>query len=382
MFGITVDEYKGRVQRIREVMRENDFAALILFSDSIRVSNVQYVVDFKPIDGYTDISRAIVVLPIDGDPTLYVSFMNYLWGQEVAWFPVKPFSELVADLVKLRDKIMKGKVGLTGLVCMPVDLFEAIKGAFSLSSIQIAPAEPLLGKIKAKKSPAEINLLRKAGELTAIGLEAIKTAVTGGGGKTEREIAAYCAMELFRADGDGPSFDIQIQSGIHSSYNNIRSTEKIVVPGDSILIEMGANYRGYVTDIARGATWGKVDPQQIEIIKVAAEAQRAGIEAVRPGLSAGELNSIIEKVLKDAGYAEFSAEASGYGTGHGIGTDIEEEEPWIKPGSTFLLEEDNVMALKASIFIPGLAGVRVEDNILVTGKGAEIMTPYPRVLTW
>ncbi|HWT82991.1 MAG TPA: M24 family metallopeptidase, partial [Candidatus Methylomirabilis sp.] len=67
---------------------------------------------------------------------------------------------------------------------------------------------------------------------------------------------------------------------------------------------------------------------------------------------------------------------------HGIGTDIEEEEPWIRPGSEFVLEEGMVFALKASAFIPGLAGVRVEDNLLVTASGCENLTPYPRILKW
>jgi Xaa-Pro aminopeptidase len=340
------------------------------------------VVDFWPIDGYTDISRAVVVLPLDSDPILFASQMNLLWAEEVSWFHAKPFDEMVDELFKLRVKLGKGKVGVSGLSFMPLEVYEVIKGIFGMSSIEISPAEPLLGPIKATKSPAEVEMLRKAGELTVVGLDAIKTAVTEGEEKTEREIARFAAVEILRAGGDRPAFDIQIQSGIHSSYNNIRSTDRMVRPGDSILIEMGANYRGYVTDIARGATVGEVSPRQIEIIEVAAEALGAGCEALRPGMTAGKLNTVIETSLVDAGYLEYSAEARGYGTGHGIGTDIEEEEPWIRPGSEFMLGENMVMALKASIFVPGLAGVRVEDEVLVTKEGADILTPYPRVLTW
>jgi Xaa-Pro aminopeptidase len=99
-------------------------------------------------------------------------------------------------------------------------------------------------------------------------------------------------------------------------------------------------------------------------------------------MTAGELNSVIEQSLVDSGYLEYSAEARGYGTGHGIGTDIEEEEPWIRPNSSFVLGENMTIALKASIFIPGLAGVRVEDNLVVTPDGGEVYTSYPRVLQW
>lgn len=380
--GIAVEEYRARVSRIQTEMSRRGFHAFILFADVARVSNVRYVVDFTSINGYTDIAMAAVLLPATGEPTIYVSFMNLLWAEEVSWFPARPFSDLPAGLIDMRTKVgSKGKVGVAGLSFMPVPMYELIKGAFALSEIELVPAEPVLSRIKALKSPTEIQMLRKAGELTVVGLDAVKRAVTAEGLKTERDVATYTASEMFRA-GDGPSFDIQIQSGIHSSYNNIRSTEKIIRPGDSILIEMGANYRGYRTDIARGATYGQVNPRQIEIIRVAADAQTAGAEAAKPGITADELNRVIEKVLVDRGYAEYSSEARGYGTGHGIGTDVEEEEPWIKPGSDLVLEEGMVMALKASIFVPGLAGVRMEDNVLVTPKGAETLTPYPKVLTW
>jgi Xaa-Pro aminopeptidase len=265
---------------------------------------------------------------------------------------------------------------------MPVPVYDTIKGAFAISGAEIIPAEPLLGPIKATKSPAEVALLRRAGELTVVGLEGVKEAVCVDGSKTEREVAAHATARMFQAGGDGAAMDIQIQSGPHAAYNNIRSTDRVVGPGDSILIEMGARYKEYRTDIARGATYGEVDQKQVDIIRAAAEALGAGCDAVRPGLTAGDLNAVIEKSLVDSGYAEYSAEARGYGTGHGIGTDIEEEEPWIRPNSRFVLEENMVMALKASIFVPDLAGVRVEDEVLVTGKGAEILTPYPRVLTW
>jgi Xaa-Pro aminopeptidase len=379
---ITTEEYRTRYQRIQNAMRDQGYDALVLFSDSIRSSNVLYVVNFKPIDGYTDIAWAVVVVPLDGEPTLYVSQMNLLWGHEVSWFPAKPFSELAGDLATLRQRVGKGRIGLAGMTFMPVPVYDTVKGAFALSDAEIVPAEPLLGPIKATKSPAEVALLRKAGQLTVVGLEAIKEAVCSDGSKTEREIAADATAQMFEAGGDGAAMDIQIQSGPHAAYNNIRSTDRVVRPGDSILIEMGARYKEYRTDIARGATYGEVDQRQVDIIRAAAEALGAGCDAVRTGLTAGELNAVIEKSLVDSGYAQYSAEARGYGTGHGIGTDIEEEEPWIRPNSRFELGENMVMALKASIFVPDLAGVRVEDEVLVTKTGADILTPYARVLTW
>ena len=375
------EELRDRVARIQAAMREGGYGALVLYGDSTRTSNVRYVVDFRPIDGYTDISQAVVLVPAEGQPELFVSQMNLLWGLEVSWFGARPFAELPEALLAARRSLSANRIGVAGFSLMPGAMEDVIRGAFGLGSVIVEPAEELLAPIKARKSPSEIALLRQAGELVAVGIDAIRDAVSEGG-SSEREVASRATVAIIEAGGDGPAFDVQIQSGPHSSYNNIRSTDRVVERGDSILIEMGTRYRGYVTDIARGATVGDVKPEQKKIIEVAATALESGCRALRPGMTAGDLNKVIERSLIDAGYLQFSAEARGYGTGHGIGTDIEEEEPWIRPGSRFVLQEDMSLALKASIFVPGLAGVRVEDNLLVTPKGADVYTPYPRTLYW
>ncbi|HTX55160.1 MAG TPA: Xaa-Pro peptidase family protein [Candidatus Baltobacteraceae bacterium] len=382
MEGISREEYKARAERVRQEIEREGWAALILFSDTTRTSNVRYLADIRPVEGVSDISMAIAAVSVDADPVLYVSLMNLLYAQEVAWFPVQPFSELVKGLVDLRTKIGKGTIGVAGLGFMPAGVHDVLRGVFGMSAIQHVGAERFMGRIKARKSPAELALLRRAGELTVVGLDAIQRAVCDRTPKTEREIARYASQELFVAGGDGPSMEICIQSGPHSTYNIMKSTDRVVVAGDSILIEMGAKYRGYVTDIARGATVGAVDPRQEGIIVAAAQAMEVACARLKPGITAGELNSVIAQSMAQSGFGEYSEEAQGHGTGHGIGTDIEEEEPWIRPGSEFVLEENMVFALKASAFIPGLAGVRVEDNLLVTRSGCENLTPYPRVLKW
>jgi Xaa-Pro aminopeptidase len=379
---IQASEYRQRTARIQQAMGEQGVDALILFSDSVRTSNVRYVTDFWAIDGYSDIANAVVVMLADGTPTLFVSEMNLLWAQETSWFEALPFSQLTAHLASLRNRLQRGRVAISGLLFMPVGLHEAIRGPLALNGVSFSAAEPLMAPIKARKSLAEMALLRRAGELTVAALDAIREAVTDPSEKTELEVAAHASAAIYQAGGDGPAMHLQIQSGPHSAYNNIRSTDRVVGQNESLLIEGGARYGAYVTDIARGATVGDVEQRQVEIIEVAAAALAAGCDAVRPGMTAGELNAVIEGSLVDAGYAEYSAEARGYGTGHGTGADIEEEEPWIRPGSGFVLEDGMAIALKASIFVPGLAGVRVEDDLFVTASGADVYTPYPRVLAW
>jgi Xaa-Pro aminopeptidase len=294
--GISTEEYRGRVERIQAAMAEKGYKALLLYGDATRISNVRYVVNFTPVIGYSDIAHAVVLLPAEGDPTLFVSQMSLQWAEEFGWFRARPFSEMLPELLRVREGMQ------------PPGSWMWPTGMFGMSSIELTPAEPVLAPIKAKKSPAEIELLRRAGEVTIVGLEAVKAAVLEGG-KTELEVARIASSAMFEV-GDGPAFKPQIQVGPdHSNYNIMASSDRVIEPGNSILMDFGAMYRGYVTDIARGATFGPVRTEQVDILKVAAEALEETCQKVRPGMTAGEASAITEDALLRSGYGEYSDEA-------------------------------------------------------------------------
>ena len=163
------EELRDRVARIQAAMREGGYGALVLYGDSTRTSNVRYVVDFRPIDGYTDISQAVVLVPAEGQPELFVSQMNLLWGLEASWFGARPFAELPEALLAARRSLSANRIGVAGFSLMPGAMEDVIRGAFGLGSVIVEPAEELLAPIKARKSPSEIALLRQAGELVAVG---------------------------------------------------------------------------------------------------------------------------------------------------------------------------------------------------------------------
>lgn len=380
--GPNADEYKARVARIQEAMRQEGYDLLILFSDVPRSGNTRYISDVTPGWGVSDICFNVAAIPVDRDPIIFVSAMNYDWAAEVTYFEVKAFAEMPDCLRRLGNQVRKGSVGLVGADIITVGVSEVIKGAFGLlniSSIDFRRADGFFARIRAKKSPTEIDLLRKAAKGTIAALQSVADAVAAGKPITERELLRETTRSLVEAGADGWAYNPLIQFGSHSYYNCFEPSDRALQRGDSVLADFGARYGGYVNDIGRGMVLNAKDPRQEDIIKVAAEAMDVACERLKPGVTAGEIADALAGVIDKHGYAKYSIEAQGHGAGHGIGIDVEEHAPWIRKGASFVFEESVFFALKASIFIPGLAGCRIEDNMLVTRSGCENVTDFPRV---
>jgi len=380
--GPTADEYRHRVARVQEGMREEGYDLLVLFSDVPRSGNTRYISDVTPGWGVSDICFNVAAVPVEGDPVIFTSAMNYDWAAEVTYFDVKTFAEMPEVLKRFGNQVRKGSVGLVGADIITVGVNDVLKGAFgilNISSIDFRRADGFFARIRAKKSKTEIDLLRKAAKGTIAALEAVADAVRSGRNITERQLLRATTKALVEAGADGWAYNPLIQFGSHSYYNCFEPSDRVLQPGDSVLADFGARYGGYVNDIGRGMVLKAKDPRQEEIIKVAAEAMDVACARLKPGVTSGEIADTLADVIAKHGYAEYSIEAQGHGAGHGIGIDVEEHAPWIRKGTTFVFEEDVFFALKASIFIPGLAGCRIEDNMLVTKNGCENVTDFPRV---
>jgi Xaa-Pro aminopeptidase len=173
-----------------------------------------------------------------------------------------------------------------------------------------------------------------------------------------------------------------VQAGPRSAYNLARPSDRILDPGDLVMTDIGARYRGYVADGGRGFTYGPATAEKKAIVAAAARAVEAGLAAARPGIAAMELNAVIQEALVQSGYERFSSEARGHGTGHGTGMDPEEEAPWIGPGNGTVLQENMVFTLKATITVPGTGGLRSEHIVRLTRSGVEILDKFPMELYW
>jgi Xaa-Pro dipeptidase len=143
--------------------------------------------------------------------------------------------------------------------------------------------------------------------------------------------------------------------------------------GDLLLIDWGANFEGYFSDITRTFTFGVVDPELLTIASIVLEANKAGRKAGKPGLEAGVVDQATRLVIDSAGYGD----AFTHRTGHGLGMEAH-ESPYIFGESTQTLEVGMTFTVEPGIYLPGKGGVRIEDDVVVTGTGLESLTDYSR----
>ncbi|MFA9440183.1 M24 family metallopeptidase [Uliginosibacterium sp. sgz301328] len=377
--GISPAEFAARIATVRAAVEKSGMAALMAFGDCWRGANITYFTEFRPLDGVSDIASALFFLPADDDPTLFVSAQCLAYAQSVTPFSVKDFRDLHSTLSAFAARHSKRAVGLAGAAYVPANLLDRVRTG--LAEMMLAPTS-LLAEIKAIKSDAEVRLLRKAAALSDAAMEAIRDALATGERFTERELAWLADRAMLAGGADRTAFDSMVQAGVRSAYNLARPTDRFVEPGDLVMTDIGARYRGYVADGGRGFTYGPADAQKMSIVAAAASAVEAGLEAARPDMQAQELNAVIQRALVESGYEAFSSEARGHGTGHGTGMDPEEEAPWIGPGNTTVLRENMVFTLKATITVPEVGGLRTERIVRLTAKGVETLDKFPMVLHW
>ena len=377
---ITAEEFRQRVAAVRTAIAGSDLSGLLAFGDCWRGANVGYFTEFRPLDGVSDIANALFVLGREGEPLLFVSEQCQAYASSVTTFPVHTFSEMNARLAGFAAANGTGPIGLAGSAYVPAGLLERIREAAG-PNVRIEPTM-LLAEIKAVKSDAEVALMRKACALTDDAMAAIRDALATGGLYSERDLAMIADRAMLAGGADRTGYDSMVQAGPRSAYNLARPTDRILQPGDLVMTDIGARYRGYVADGGRGFIYGPATPEKRAIVMAAAHAVEAGLAAARPGIMAKDLNAAIQKALVETGYEPYSSEARGHGTGHGTGMDPEEEAPWIGPTNTTVLKENMVFTLKATITVPGVGGLRTERIVRLSPGGVEPLDKFPMVLFW
>ena len=384
--GVQPSEYHERIRRVRSAVSSTDLIGLVAFGDCWRSANVTYFTEFRALDGVSDIANSIFFLPANtsDEPVLFVSKQTLAYAAEITIFPVHTFDDMGQILGKFasRHHTSGGKLGLAGEAYIPQDLHRRIKAALG-EHIKLKPSS-VLAEIKAIKSDREITLIRKASHLTDQAMEAIREKLADGQPHTERELAWVADKRMINAGAERTGYDSMVQAGPRSAFNLARPTDRILQPGDLVMTDIGARYRGYVADGGRGFIYKTeaASPQKKAIVKAAADAVEAGLEHGRPGMTASQLNSFMQQALVKSGYEQYSSEARGHGTGHGTGMDPEEEAPWIGPGNKTVLKENMVFTLKATITVPDIGGLRTERIVKMSASGIEPLDVYPMELYW
>ncbi|QDU82706.1 putative peptidase [Polystyrenella longa] len=260
--------------------------------------------------------------------------------------------------------------------------FEASNTTYSMwqqinsevSNVTLTGTTGLVEELRQIKDAGEITELREAIQQAEKGFAVLQASLVPD--MTEQEAAHELEHIMRRFGAKGASFEIIVAVGTRAALPHARPTTRKLGEAGFVLIDWGAtNQAGYNSDLTRVLWTGRLTPKLTKIYNVTLEAQQKAIEAIRPGISCRELDNIARSSIEKAGYGK----KFGHGLGHGIGLDIH-EAPRVGPSSETVLEPGMVITVEPGIYLPEWGGVRIEDDVLVTKEGYEVLTSVPKDL--
>ena len=239
--------------------------------------------------------------------------------------------------------------------------------------VKFEMAEALIAQLRSKKDATELADTRQAIDIAQKALLATLPMINLG--VSEREIASELMAQMLRGGSSELPFLPIVASGPNGSLPHAFVTERKVQLGDLITLDWGANVNGYFSDLTRTFALGAVDPELKKIYELVKEANAAGCAAAAPGKTGQDVDRASRQVIAAAGYGQYFT----HRTGHGLGLEGH-EEPDMKEGQTLPLEAGNLFTVEPGIYLPGKGGVRIEDNVVITDTGAEVLTTLARDL--
>ena len=233
-------------------------------------------------------------------------------------------------------------------------------------------ASDVLASLRIKKDKAEVEAMRRAVKIAQDGLEATIPSIKIG--MTERELSSELVMQLLKHGSDSEMpFSPIVSSGPNSTNPHASPSERKLQAGDMLVVDWGAAYNGYVSDLTRTFAVGKVDAEYAKIHKIVQESNAAGRAAAKPGVPCANVDKAARDVIEKAGYGKYFT----HRVGHGIGMEGH-EDPYMRGDNMQLLEPGMAFTVEPGIYLTGRNGVRIEDNVVITEGGADCLSDMPR----
>lgn len=233
-------------------------------------------------------------------------------------------------------------------------------------------ASELLAGLRIKKDKAEVDAMRTAVRIAQDALQA--TIPTIKIGMTERELASELVVQLFKHGSDPElPFAPIVSAGPNSANPHASPTDRKLQVGDLLVVDWGAAHQGYISDLTRTFAVGEVEEEYKEIHTIAQAANAAGRAAAKPGVPCANVDKAAREVIEKAGYGKYFT----HRTGHGIGMEGH-EDPYMRGDNMQILEPGMAFTVEPGIYLPDRNGVRIEDNVVITETGADVLSDMPR----
>ncbi|MBO0475936.1 aminopeptidase P family protein [Vagococcus sp. DIV0080] len=343
----------NRVDKLREKMKAEGIASFLITSPY----NLRYLTGFTGTTGVALIGLEEAFFITDFRYTEQAA--KQCVGYEIVK-NVGPILEVVADLVE--SKTIENLAFEESFVA-----FKQYVELETLLEVDLIPVSGMIEELREIKDESEIAIVEKACEIADKAFSHILTYIKPG--MTEIQVANELDFYMRSLGASGVSFETIVASGLRSAMPHGVASDKVIEQGDMITIDFGCYYNGYVSDMTRTISLGEPSDKLREIYEIVKEAQQRVLDAAKPGMSGIELDAIARDYIASKGYGE----AFGHSTGHGIGLEIH-EGPNVSKLAEKAFVPGNIITNEPGIYLPGIGGVRIEDDMLVTENGIKRLT--------
>lgn len=349
-------DYSGRREKLRKLLKKTGAEALLVTS----VPNVTYLTGFTGDSSYLLITQENQILISDGR---YVTQIE----EECAGLEmnIRRSGVLIHHQVA---KVLRAS-GISRLAIeadsMTVSTRERI--AEKLPKLEIGATSGMVEHLRQVKDKEELALIRQAAWIAEKSFSVIRAGLRLD--QTEKQIGDALEHQFRLFGGDGPAFAPIVAVGPRAALPHAKLTDRCIGDGDMVLVDWGAQWQLYKSDLTRVLMTGKISAKLRRVYEVVLSAQAHAIAAIRPGVPTTEIDAAARKVIAEGGFER----RFNHGIGHGFGLEIH-ESPRMTGKNTAVLKAGMVITVEPGVYIPGWGGVRIEDDILVTRDGHEVLT--------
>ncbi|HJH11088.1 MAG TPA: Xaa-Pro peptidase family protein [Metalysinibacillus jejuensis] len=342
-----------KLTKLRQALQQSSLDALLVTSEF----NRRYITGFTGTAGVALVTKEDAVFITD---FRYTSQAN----DQVEGFRVVQHSgSLIKEVATQVEKLGVKTLGFEQ-DAMTFAEYEQYKE--NVSS-QFVPTSGIIEKIRLIKTPQEITIIKAACAIADDAFTHILNFIEPG--KTELEVANELEFFMRKQGATSSSFDTIVASGLRSALPHGVATNKVIEKGDFVTLDYGALYNGYISDMTRTIAVGEPSEKLVDMYNAVLASQLLALEKVGPNMTGKEADAIARDYLTAQGYGE----AFGHSLGHGIGLEVHEAPSLSVRGET-VLEPNMTVTLEPGVYLPGIGGVRIEDDILITATGNEKLT--------
>jgi Xaa-Pro aminopeptidase len=356
----------GRMDRLRAKLDGAEVAGLVVTN----LANVRYLTGFTGSAGILALTAERALLVTDGRYRTQSAEQVAASGVDVAITVGNANTQREAVRLAVEGS------GPVGLEEDSVTWAASRRWVEALEGTTVVPTSGLVEALREVKDAGEVDRMTRAAAIADGALAEVLPLLAAAPHQaiTEEEFALALDTAMRRGGAEGVAFETIVAAGENSAKPHHRPSARRIAAGDPVVIDFGATFEGYRSDMTRTfCVGGEPVGELARIFAVVASSQRAGVAMVGPGIDAKEVDDACRTVIDDAGWAE----AFEHGTGHGVGLDIH-EAPTVSPLGTATLSPGVVVTVEPGVYLAGIGGVRIEDTLVVTEDGSRPLTTFTK----